>query len=188
MHTAVFTGFVSNLDLVFGPDGCNHLRYDYFSCMPHSAFPMEGLRKRNVQVGCLTFSNHGTPLPQKRIEKEEKTPQPRYLFSTLLSRRNQTTLRPRIVRPTTSQNRATALLCILLDTLLQLRPEVSDETLNWPCESLAESYRVIVRFLHGGIKGRMKTYHRWCDLQLASSAPATCRSPLHDLGRAGSGS
>lgn len=57
----------------------------------------------------------------------------------LLPGGDQVALCPRVVRPATSQRRATRLLCVILHALLQLRSEVANESLDRPCKGLAKS-------------------------------------------------
>lgn len=57
----------------------------------------------------------------------------------LLSRRHQLSLSPRRVLPSARQRRAARLLGKLGHARLELRPEVADEALNRPGESLTQS-------------------------------------------------
>lgn len=73
--------------------------------------------------------------------------------------------------PTTSERLATALLCVLLDPGLKLGPEVSDQTLDGPSESLAESADGVALDLLGELLHHV-------DLALAGSAHLEA---VHDL-------
>lgn len=61
------------------------------------------------------------------------------LRATLLAWGDELAFGPRVVRPATGQGLAAGLLCKVLHAPLQFGPEVSDETLDRPCESLAKS-------------------------------------------------
>lgn len=76
-----------------------------------------------------------------------------------------------VVLPATSERLTTRLLCVSLDSCLKLGPEVSDQTLNGPCESLAESANGVAFDLLGELLHHV-------DLTLAGSA---LLETLHDL-------
>ena len=92
-------------------------------------------------------------------------------FNILHARRDEHALLAGIVLPATSERLATALLCVLLDSGLKLGPEVSDQTLDGPGESLAKSADSVALDLLGELLHHV-------DLALAGSAHLEA---VHDL-------
>lgn len=76
-----------------------------------------------------------------------------------------------VVLPATGERLAARLLCVGLDSCLKLGPEVSDQTLDGPCESLAESANGVTLDLLGELLHHV-------NLTLAGS---TLLEALHDL-------
>ena len=60
-------------------------------------------------------------------------------FESLLSRRDEQTLLVRLRFPSTSERLTARSLSVLLDACLELWSEMSDKTLDRPCESFAQS-------------------------------------------------
>lgn len=92
-------------------------------------------------------------------------------FSSLHARGNEHALLASVVLPATGQRLATAALCVLSNSRLKLGPEVPDQTLDGPGESLAKSADGVALDLLGELLHHV-------DLALASG---TGLEAVHDL-------
>lgn len=108
---------------------------------------MEGLSRHSVSHFSFSKPRYATTSNQLIYAIAHRTPIPHPLTS-LLSRGNKLALDPYVVCPSASQSWATSLLRKVLHALFQLRPEVSNETLDGPSESLTESCTRDVSVIH----------------------------------------